>query len=148
MASIDSPFHGRTTEFHLPPSLGGATSASTLVGEVGEIGNLELSRALVEFMSYGDDFSRKLVGNKESGAFPFTLNWVPGDTDHQTLVTAFENATLTPIEVKWVAGANFAVAQFQGYISSLSISQPIDDKVTASFELAIDGDVTFDVSGV
>jgi len=92
--AIAAPFHGRTTEFHVTPSISGTISAATQVAEVDDISALELSRATVDLLSYGDDDMRKLVGAKDNGSITVSLNWTPGDTDHDALATAFVDGTL------------------------------------------------------
>lgn len=148
MAAIDAPFHGQKTEFHLPATVGGTMDSATLVGEVADIGGLEQSRAIVDLLTYQDTFIRKLVGAKDPGTITVGLVWVPGDTDHETIRSNFDNVAKDVYAIKWVSGANFARADFEAYVANFNISQPVDDKVMLTVELAIDGDITFDLTGV
>ena len=148
MAAISAPFHGQKTEMHISPSISGVISASTLVAEVDDLSALDMSRAMVDLLSYQDDNVRKLAGAKDNGAITLTLNWAPDDADHTALHTAFENATLDTYAIKWISGANFARADFSAYVSGFQVNQPKDDKVTAVVELTISGAVVFDFTGI
>lgn len=146
MPAITAPFTGQFTEFHISPSISGTISASTLVGEVDDIGSLEISRNVVDLLSYGDDDVRRLVTAKDNGTISVTLNWSPSDTDHDALATAFIDGTIGTYAIQWVSGANSARADFSAFISSYGVSHPKDDKVTCSLELTISGPVTFDLT--
>ena len=146
--AITAPFHGRTTEFHVTTSISGAISASTKVAEVDDISALELSRATVDLLSYGDDDLRKLVGAGDNGSITISLNWAPGDTDHDALATAFVDGTLDTYAVQWVSGAETARADFSAFVTSYGVAHPKEDKVTCTIELTISGPVTFDLTPV
>lgn len=148
MAAISAPFHGQKTEMHITPGISGIISASTLIAEVDDLSALDMSRAMVDLLSYQDDNVRKLAGAKDNGAITLTLNWTPDDADHTSLSTAFEAATLDTYAIRWVSGANFARADFSAYVSGYQVNHPKDDKVTAVIELTISGAVTFDFTGI
>lgn len=146
MSNISAPFHGLSTEFHKTAASGGALSNSTKVGEVASIGALELSANIIEYNAYGQNFKRKLSGQKDSGTLALTLNWTPTATSSDlqtTLKTAYEAGTSGFYSIKWVSGSENARASFAGFISSFSIESPIEDVVTCNIELSIDGAVTF-----
>lgn len=144
--AITAPFHGRTTEFHITPSISGSISASTKIAEVDDLSALELSRATVDLLSYGDDDMRKLVGAKDNGSITLTLNWMPGDTDHDALATAFVDGTSGTYAIQWVSGAETARADFTAFVTSYGVASPKEDKVTCTIELTITGAVTFDLT--
>ena len=148
MAAISAPFHGRTTELHLTDSISGTISTSTVLAEVDDISALELSRNVVDLLSYGDDDMRRLVGAKDNGTITLTLNWAPGDTDHDALATAFVDGTLDTYAIQWVSGTNSARADFSAFVSSFGVAHPKEDKVTCTVELTISGAVTFDLTPV
>lgn len=148
MPSISGPFHGRSTEFHITPSIGGAISATTLVGEVDDLSALELSRNTVDLLSYGDNDLRKLVGAKDNGSITVTLNWDPSDADHDALATAFVDGDLGTYAIQWVSGAGSARADFSAYITSFGVAHPKEDRVTCTVELMISGAVSFDLQPV
>jgi len=146
--AITAPFHGRTTEFHVTTAISGAISASTKVAEVDDISALELSRATVDLLSYGDDDMRKLVGAKDNGSITVSLNWAPGDTDHDALATAFVDGTLDTYAVQWVSGAETARADFSAFVTSYGVAHPKEDRVVCTIELTISGPVVFDLTPV
>lgn len=144
--AIAAPFHGRTTEFHVTPSISGTISAATQVAEVDDISALELSRATVDLLSYGDDDLRKLVGAKDNGSITVSLNWAPSDTDHDALATAFVDGTIGTYAIQWVSGAETARADFSAFVTSYGVAHPKEDKVTCTIELTISGPVVFDLT--
>jgi len=146
MSNISAPFHGLATELHKTSAVGGTIDASTKVAEVSSVGTLELSANIIEFNSYGSDYKRKLVGQKDSGTLSLTLNFVPGETSHADLKGLYDNGTAQTFAMRWVSGSENATAEFTGYVASFSMETPAEDIVTATVELAIDGGVTFDLA--
>jgi hypothetical protein len=146
MPSITAPFVGQNTEFHITDAISGTISASTKVGEVDDLGSLELSRNTVDLLSYGDDDLRKLVTAKDNGSLSVTLNWSPADTEHGALATAFVDGTIGTYAIQWVSGASSARADFSAFVSSYGIAHPKDDKVSCTVELTLSGAVTFDLT--
>lgn len=146
--AITAPFHGRTTELHLTDSVSGTISSSTLLAEIDDMSALELSRATVDLLSYGEDDMRKLVGAKDNGSISVTLNWAPGDVDHDALATAFVDGSLDTYAIQWVSGTSSARADFSAFVTSYGIAHPKEDKVTCTIELTISGAVTFDLTPV
>tara|TARA_B110001452_G_C14868835_1_gene303698 strand:+ start:65 stop:514 length:450 start_codon:yes stop_codon:yes gene_type:complete len=146
MSNIAAPFHGLATELHKTASIGGTIDSSSKIAEVASVGTLELSANIIEFNSYGSDFKRKLVGQKDSGTLSLTLNFVPGETSHADLKALYDNGSAQTFAVRWISGSENATAEFTGYVASFSMETPAEDIVTATVELAIDGGVTFDLS--
>ena len=79
---ISAPFHGLSTKLYVSTSAvdKASLSAGDLLGEVQEIGALELTANVIEYNSYGQSFKRKLVGQRDSGVLDINLNWVPDAT--------------------------------------------------------------------
>ena len=146
MSNIATPFHGLATELHSTASIGGTIDSSTKIAEVASVGTLEISANIIEFNSYGSDYKRKLVGQKDSGTLSLTLNFVPGETSHADLKGLYDNGTAQTFAMRWVSGSENATAEFTGYVASFSMETPAEDIVTATVELAIDGGVTFDLA--
>lgn len=144
--SIASPFHGLATELHMTSAIDGTIDASTKVAEVSSVGTLELSANIIEYNSYGNTHKQKLVGQKDSGTLSLTINWVAGDTSHTALKSKYDAGTPQTFAIKWISGAENAVAQFTGFVSSFSIDTPVEDVVSANVEIAIDGAVAFDLA--
>lgn len=146
MSNINAPFHGLATELHKTSAIGGTIDSSTKIAEVASVGTLEISANIIEFNSYGNDYKRKLVGQKDSGTLSLTLNWVAGDSSHAALKTAYDNGSAETFAIRWISGSENATAEFTGYIASYSIDTPVEDVVSATVEIAIDGGVTFDLA--
>jgi len=145
MTSIDEAFIGADTKLHLVASLGAAIiDASDEVAEIAEMGEITLAANIIEFNAFSKAFKEKRVGQKDPGTLDMTLNWVPGDTKHIALKTAFDNKTLIFPSVVWYWGAENARADMSAYIASYAVATPIDGIVTAKIQLALTGPVTID----
>jgi len=146
--AISAPFTGQHTELHVSTAISGVLSAATLVGEVDELGSLETTRNMVDLLSYGDEDVRKLITVRDNGSISATVTWMPSDTEHDGLATAFTAGTLDTYAIQWVSGAADARVDFSAYVSSYSVSNPKDDKVTVAVELTISGAVVYDLTPV
>ena len=153
MAAITAPFTGQNTKLYAKASAHtlGSLAAGDLVGEVQNIGDIELSANVIEVSTYGSDYKGKLVGQKDSGTVDISLNWVPdsGTQAAQDLLrTSYEGGSKVYLVIVWAdAGTGIAACDFAGYVQSYSISQPLEDVVTVNVTVNIDGDVTFDNDG-
>lgn len=152
MAAISAPFHGLSTTFYVDTSAAVDLSLSpTAVGEVGNIGTLELGANIIEFNAYGEGYKRKLVGQKDSGSLEIMLNWVPDATaqaEQAELKSLFDSGAKGYFAIKWEDPAGgVAACTFEGFVAGFSIDQGVEDVVSASVTVAIDGAVTFDVDG-
>lgn len=146
--AITAPFTGQKTELHISSSLSGVLSSTTLVGEVEDLGAFETTRNMVDLLSYGDDDLRKLATTRDNGSIAVTLTWMPADTEHDALATAFQAGTLDTYAIQWVSGATDARVDFSAFVSSYSVSHPKDDKVAVAVELTISGAVVYDLTPV
>ena len=153
MAAISAPFTGQNTKLCAKASAHtlGSLAAGDLVGEVQNIGDIELSANVIEVSTYGSDYKGKLVGQKDSGTVDISLNWVPdsGTQAAQDLLrTSYESGAKVYLVIVWAdSGAGIAACDFAGFVQSYSISQPLEDVVTVNVTVNIDGDVTFDNDG-
>lgn len=152
MGAITTPFTGQSTALYVSASTLGldAVAAGTLVGEVQNIGDIELSANVIEVSKYGSDYKSKLVGQKDSGTIDVTLNWVPDATtqsEHALLQTHYSSGDKLYFAIVWNEGANQAGCTFAGYVTSFAISQPLEDVVTLNVSIAIDGAVAIDDDG-
>ena len=153
MAAINAPFHGLSTKLYVKTTAhtNSALAAGDLLGEVQEVGTLELTANIIEYNAYNNNFKRKLVGQRDSGVLSIKLNWVPdaGTEAVQDLVRQhYESGVVLYFALLWTdAAGDQAIANFTGFVSSFSISQPVEDVVTADVQIAIDGSVTFDTDG-
>ena len=153
MAAIQEPFTGQNTKLYAKASSHTLASLASgdLVGEVQNLGDLELSANVVEVAKYGSAYKSKLVGQKDSGTIDVALNWVP-DSSAQAAQALMQSSYSSGAKVYFVvvwadASTGLAACEFSGYIQSYSISQPLEDVVTVNVSINIDGAVTFDTDG-
>lgn len=153
MAAITAPFTGQETKLYAKASAHSLASlvAGDLVGEVQNIGDMELSANVIEVSKYGSAYKGKLVGQKDSGTIDVAINWVPDSSTQAAqalLQTSYSSGAKVYFVVVWAdAGAGLAACEFSGYVQSYSISQPLEDVVTVNVSINIDGAVTFDTDG-
>lgn len=152
MAAITAPFTGQATALYASAAALtlSAAAAGTLVGEVQNIGDIELSANVIEVSKYGADYKTKLVGQKDSGTLDITLNWVPdaaSQSEHALLQTSYSTGAKVHFAIIWNDGALQAGCTFSGYVQSFGISQPLEDVVTINVSINIDGAVTLDTDG-
>ena len=153
MAAIQEPFTGQNTKLYAKASSHTLASLASgdLVGEVQNLGDMELSANVVEVAKYGSAYKSKLVGQKDSGTIDVALNWVP-DSSAQAAQALMQSSYSSGAKVYFVivwadASTGLAACEFSGYIQSYSISQPLEDVVTVNVSINIDGAVTFDTDG-
>lgn len=153
MAAIQAPFVGQETKLYAKASSHTLASLASgdLVGEVQNIGDMELSANVIEVAKYGSAYKGKLVGQKDSGTIDVALNWVP-DSSAQAAQALMQSSYSSGAKVYFVivwadASTGLAACEFEGYIQSYSISQPLEDVVTVNVSINIDGAVTFDTDG-
>lgn len=153
MAAISAPFTGQETKLYAKSSSHTlATLASgDLVGEVQNVGDMELSANIIEVSKYGSAYKSKLVGQKDSGTIDIALNWVPDSSTqatHALMQSSYSSGSKVYFVIVWTdASGNVAACEFAGYVQSYSISQPLEDVVTVNVSINIDGAVTFDTDG-
>jgi len=151
MTAISAPFHGLSTTLYTSSSAVSLSSPGTAIGEVASIGTLDLSANIIEFNNYGTAYKRKLVGQKDSGTLEIVLNWVADastQADHASLKARYDDGAKAHFAIIWTDPAgSVAGATFEGYVASFALETPVEDVVTATVQVAIDGAVTFDVDG-
>ena len=153
MVAITAPFTGQQTEFYVKSTAHSLASlvAGDLVGEIQNIGDIELSTNIIEVSSYGSDYKGKLAGQKDSGTVDISLNWIPDtatDAAQALLQSSYSSGAEVFCVIVWKDGGTSANAcEFKGIVESYSISQPLEDVVTVNVTVNIIGGVTFDVDG-
>ena len=145
MTNIDEAFIGADTKLHLVATLGAAiTTGADEVAEVAEIGEVNLTANITEFNAFGKSFKEKRVGQKDPGTLDMTLNWIPGDTKHKALKTAFDNKAKIFLSIVWHWGVENARADMAAYVASYGVETPLEDIVKVKIQLALTGPLTID----
>jgi|GEM_PF-3210339 len=152
MAAIAAPFTGQKTEFYVKSTAHALATLveGDLVGEIQNIGDIELSTNIIEVSSYGSDYKGKLAGQKDSGTVDISLNWIPGGADAAQALLQSSYSSGAPVfcVIVWKdGGTGVGACEFKGIVESYSISQPLEDVVTVNVTVNIIGGVTFDVDG-
>lgn len=152
MAAIAAPFTGQKTEFYVKSTAHvlGTLVEGDLVGEIQNIGDIELSTNIIEISSYGSDYKGKLAGQKDSGTVDISLNWIPGGAAaaQDLLQSSYSSGAEVFCVIVWKdGGTGVGACEFKGIVESYSISQPLEDVVTVNVTVNIIGGVTFDVDG-
>ena len=139
MSNISAPFAGDKTELHITASIGGTIDATTKVGDVTDISAPELTRNIIEYMVYGEDYKKRLGGKKDASNPTFTLAWNPGDADHTALKARYDDGADQTFAIRWVSGAENATMEFTGIVESYSIGTPQEDVVPVVVAMAVTG---------
>lgn len=153
MAAIGAEFHGLSTKFYVDTTAItlATVSGTELIGSVDSIGDFDLSRNVIEYNSYGNDYKKKLTGQADSGEIEIVCNWIPDATaapNQALLKTYFDSGAKIYCGLVWEDPAgNQAGATFEAFVASFAVSQPVEDVVKITVSLAIDGAVALDVDG-
>lgn len=103
--------------------------------------SLDLGLDTLDITALGDEWKKFIAGLKEWSASAEGSYSIHTDTDGQT---ALQNAYLNGTEVELRLFVN-ATNYYSGnaFISSLSVEDPVDDKVSVSFEFQGTGALTY-----
>ena len=103
--------------------------------------SLDLGLDTLDITALGDEWKKFIAGLKEWSASAEGSYSIHTDTDGQT---ALQNAYLNGTEVELRLFVN-ATNYYSGnaFISSLSVEDPVDDKVSVSFEFQGTGVLTY-----
>jgi len=124
MAAIQAPFTGQETKLYAKASAHTLASlvAGDLVGEVQNIGDMELSANVIEVSKYGSAYKGKLVGQKDSGTIDISLNWVPDSSTQSAqalMQSSYSSGAKVYFVVVWAdADTGLAACEFGGYVQS------------------------------
>jgi predicted secreted protein len=77
----------------------------------------------------------------DSGDISFDANYIPGDSTQASLLSTFNNQTLSSWQI--VLPSSAGTWSFSAYVSSLDIDLPIDKQGTISGKLKITGTRSF-----
>lgn len=146
MSNISAPFAGDKTEFHITAAISGTIDSTTLVGEVTDITASELTRKMVEYMAYGQEYTQKLAGKKEASSTSITLAWTPGNADHTELKARFDDGVPQSFAIRWVSGAENATMELTGIVESYAVGAPQEDVVPLTISISVHGAPALDLT--
>jgi len=123
---------------------GGNPEVFTTIAEVTSISGPNLTKNFVEVthMESLNGYDEFIPGLKSGGEITCELNFVPSDTTFTTLKTAYDNDTLSNYKIVFPDSAG-TTASFAAYVSAISPTAPVADKMSLSITLKITAAVTF-----
>ena len=119
---------------------GEVSEAFTAIAEVKSISgpNLSLETIDATHMTSPSGHREVLPSFKNAGEVSFDVNFLPGVGTQQSLFTDWQNRTLRNFQLQFPDESS-TLWQFSAYVTSLSISAPLDDVLGASVTLTISG---------
>lgn len=103
--------------------------------------SMDISADMLDSTSLGDSW-REFVAGLNGATGSVEVKWdIPNDADGQTaLQNAILNGTTVTLNL-YVNASNYYSGS--AYVSSLSVEDPVEDLVTATFEAQFTGEVTY-----
>ena len=119
---------------------GSAKISANTIAEVASW-SLDISADMLDSTALGDDW-REYVAGLNGATGSIEVKWdVPNDTNGQTaLQNAILNSTTIALNL-YVNSTNYYAGTV--YISNLSVEDPVEDLVTATFDAQFTGAVTY-----
>ena len=122
----------------------GATQATTFtnIPEIAAFPGTGSTATVIEVVSFNTSYNRKLVGSKTNADVTLQLNWMPDNTVHQQLVTAFENGTRIQLKFSYFNDAtktSGSYVTYNGFITERKIESDRDKVVNLTLNFACDG---------
>ncbi|MBD1404338.1 hypothetical protein IDS82_12360 [Leclercia adecarboxylata] len=122
----------------------GPTTATTFttIPEIAAFPGTGSSANVIEVVSFNSAYNRKLVGSKTNADVTLQVNWMPDNTVHQQLVTAFENGTRIQLKFSYFTDATKTAGSYvvyNGFISEKKIESDRDKVVNMTLNFACDG---------
>lgn len=118
------------------------TEGFTAIAEVTKINGFDMKKDTVDGTHMGSPsrFREFISGLRDAGDISIEMNWKPNSTDVQSHWTDFQADTSKNYQIVWPDGTKF---QFPGIANGFSSVQPMDDKMTGTFNYKIAGKPTF-----
>lgn len=120
------------------------TEAFTTVGEIISISGPEQSLDTVDATNMDSASSTReyIAGLIDSGEVSFEMNFLPATATQTNVRDDLTNRTLRNFQIIWPDTGNTQV-DFAAFVTSVSRSTPLDDRMTASITLKISGVLTW-----
>jgi predicted secreted protein len=82
-----------------------------------------------------------ITGLADGGELTATLNWHDDEAAHAALQDALTSRELTSFQLWWPGYDTLNLADFDGYVTGLSRSSPMDAQITRDLKIKITGPV-------
>lgn len=115
-----------------PVTIGGIVGFSAADGEAADINVTTLA----------DTSQRYLIGLEDNGQLSLELNRLPDDAGQAQLLSILQSQTSREFVITLPSGT-ITTLTFDGFVKSLSIAGTVDDKVSGTCNIRIDGDITY-----
>ena len=135
---MTSALHNKQVLFQR--AMGGSPDAFETVGEVTSFDGPSMSAPAIDVTSFDSTWAEKLIGVPDGGQVTIGFNWIPANGAQSRLRDDFESGTLRAYKVVLTDSVATAI-QFSAYISAISPSGAVNDKVSGSATLEITGAV-------
>lgn len=121
---------------------GASPEAFTALAEVIDLGGPEMSKDTVDatHMASPSRYREFISGLRDGGEVSVMVNFVPGNTTFANALTDFDADVTRNYQIVWADGSTL---EFAGHMTGPAVTQPIDDKMTATFTYKVDGKPTF-----
>lgn len=124
---------------------GGAAGGEVFatIAEVTSISGPNRSREMIEVthMESPGGYREYLPSIKDGGSVSFDLNFLPGDSSQQGLISDLDNGTIRNFQLIFT-DASTTTYEFAGYVESFEITSSPDEALTASCSIKLTGDIT------
>jgi hypothetical protein len=133
MAAIDG--HGAALVYG---TAGG--TPSTAFGEVVSIGGPNISRPMIETTHMGSTARKYIAGGfYDLGTVDVEIQYDPGNTGHDAMTSAILAGTEHSFKITW---SDTSTASFDGFVESFNVTAEMEDRLTASLSIRVNGTLT------
>lgn len=119
----------------------GSPSVFTLISDVTDFSGPSGSANVIDVSDLQSTAREKKQGLSDSGQFAFNMNYIPNDTQHALLQSAWASRTRLEFQMEFTDSPT-TTWTFYGYVNGFNISGAVDDVVKAAVTVEIDGDIT------
>jgi len=122
----------------------GTTEATTwtAVPEIATFATSGGTSTVIDVVTFGQLYNRKLLGTKSVPDISISVNWIPDNTVHQQLITASDDQTRIQVKLEYFQDATRTTGYYvvyNAFVSADTVAGGKDEVVTKAFTLAVDG---------
>ncbi len=142
MASTMGIFTGSNLTVGIGTAGSSVATTFTPIPEIAAFPSTGSTATVIEVVSFDTSVNRKLVGSKTNADVTLQVNWIPDNTVHQQLITAFENQTRIQLKFSYFQDATKTTGTYvvyNGFITERKVEGDRDKQVTLSLNFACDG---------